>query len=92
MRTLLALEVSPRRDRSISRALGKRFVEDWQARNPDGTVIHRDINAPRFVLHGQRLIAGVNAPADVQRTPRCRRALPSGPTDRKAPSCRCALD
>ena len=29
MPTLLGLEISPRDDRSISRALGKRFIEHW---------------------------------------------------------------
>ena len=52
MPTLLALDVSPRGGRSISRALGKRFVEQWQARNPGGTVIYRDLNItiPAFTL------------------------------------------
>ena|SRR5579863_5044290 len=45
MPTLLALDVSPRGNRSISSALGKRFVEHWQARHPGGTVIYRDYDA-----------------------------------------------
>jgi len=36
MPILLALDVSTRGDRSISRALGKRFVEHWQAHNSGG--------------------------------------------------------
>jgi FMN-dependent NADH-azoreductase len=42
MPTLLALDVGPRGDRSISRALGRRFVEHWQARNPGGRVLDSD--------------------------------------------------
>jgi FMN-dependent NADH-azoreductase len=45
MTTLLSLEVSPRGDRSISRALGKRFVEHWKQNNPEGRAIFRDLNA-----------------------------------------------
>jgi len=59
MPTLLALDVSPRGERSISRALGKRFVEDWQALNPDGSVIYRDLNAPRIPYMDNDWIAGV---------------------------------
>ena len=62
MPTLLALDVSPRGERSISRALGKRFVEDWQALNPDGSVIYRDLNAPRIPYMDNDWIAGVYAP------------------------------
>ena len=75
MPTLLTLEVSPRGDRSISRALGKRFVEDWQARNPDGTVIHRDLNESRIPYMDNDWIAGVYAPPDVERTPEMQKAL-----------------
>ncbi len=75
MPPLLALEVSPRGDRSISRALGKRFVEDWQALNPDGTVIHRDLNASRIPYMDNDWIGGVYAPPDVERTPEMQNAL-----------------
>ena len=75
MLTLLALNVSPRGDRSISRALGKRFVEDWKAHNPNGTVIHRDLNASRIPYMDNDWIAGVYAPPDVQRTPEMQEAL-----------------
>jgi FMN-dependent NADH-azoreductase len=75
MPTLLALDVSPRGERSISRALGKHFVEHWQARNPRGNVIHRDLNAPRIPYMDNDWIAGVYAPPDVERTPEMRKAL-----------------
>ena len=75
MATLLVLEVSPRGDRSISRALGKRFVEEWQARNSDGIVIHRDLNASRVPYIDNDWIAGVYAPPEVERTPEMQKAL-----------------
>jgi FMN-dependent NADH-azoreductase len=75
MPTLLALNVSPRRDRSISRALGERFVEHWQALNPDGTVIYRDLNASRIPYMDNDWIAGVYAPPAVERTPEMQKAL-----------------
>ena len=75
MLTLLALDVSPRGDRSISRALGKRFVELWQARNPGGAVIYRDLNASRIPCMDNDWIAGVYAPPDVERTPEMQKAL-----------------
>lgn len=75
MPTLLALDVSPRGDRSISRALGKRFVDDWQARNQEGSVIYRDLNASRIPYMDNDWIAGVYAPPDVERTPEMQRAL-----------------
>ena len=43
MPTLLAIDVSPRFDRSTSRKLTAVFVERWKAANPDGTVISRDL-------------------------------------------------
>jgi FMN-dependent NADH-azoreductase len=75
MPTLLALDVSPRGDRSISRALGKRFVEHWQKRNPDGNVIYRDLNVSRIPFMDNDWIAGVYAPPDMERTPEMQKAL-----------------
>lgn len=43
MTTLLAIEVSPRFDRSTSRKLTAVFIEAWKARNPAGSVIARDL-------------------------------------------------
>ena len=75
MPTLLALDVRPRGERSISRALGKRFVEHWQARNPGGAVIYRDLNASRIPYMDNDWIGGVYAPPDVERTPEMQEAL-----------------
>lgn len=75
MPTLLSLEISPRGDRSISRALGKRFIEHWKSNNPDGQVISRDLNAARIPYMDNDWIAGVYAPPDVERTPEMQKAL-----------------
>ena len=75
MRTLLSLDVSPCGDRSISRALGRRFVEHWQQNNPDGQVIYRDLNASRIPYMDNDWIAGVYAPPSVDRTPEMQKAL-----------------
>jgi FMN-dependent NADH-azoreductase len=75
MPTLLSLEVSPRGDRSISRALGMRFIEHWKSNNPDGQVISRDLNAARIPYLDNDWIGGVYAPPDVPRTPEMQRAL-----------------
>jgi FMN-dependent NADH-azoreductase len=75
MPTLLSLEVSPRGDRSVSRALGRRFIDHWKRNNPDGRVISRDLNAARIPYMDNDWIAGVYAPAEVPRTPEMQRAL-----------------
>ena len=75
MSTLLSVEVSPRGERSISRALGRRFVAHWQQAHPDGTVIHRDLMAPTIPYRDNDWIAGVYAPAGVPRTPAMQTAL-----------------
>lgn len=43
MPKLLAIEASPRFDRSTSRKLTAVFVDKWKAVNPDGSVIVRDL-------------------------------------------------
>ncbi len=75
MPTLLSLEVSPRGDRSISRALGKRFIEHWKQNNPDGLVVSRDLDASRIPYMDNEWIAGVYAPPEVQRTREMQLAL-----------------
>ena len=75
MPTLLNLDASPRGDRSISRAFGKRFITHWRQQNPDGVVISRDLNASRVPYMDNDWIAGVYAPPEVERTPEMQRAL-----------------
>ena len=75
MPTLLNLDVSPRGDRSISRALGSRFVEHWENNNPESRVIYRDLNASRIPYMDNDWIAGVYAPPEVERTSEMQKAL-----------------
>jgi FMN-dependent NADH-azoreductase len=75
MPTLLSIDVSPRGDRSISRALSKRFIEHWQRKHPDGAIIHRDLNDPKIPYIDNDWIAGVYAPPEIERTPAMKAAL-----------------
>ncbi len=43
MTSLLAIEVSPRFDHSVSRRLTARFIEKWTADHPGGAVVVRDL-------------------------------------------------
>ncbi len=43
MTQLLVVETSPRGDQSISRHMTRRFVTEWQAAHPGGTVVERDL-------------------------------------------------
>ena len=43
MTKLLVVETSPRGDYSISRNMTRRFVAEWQAADPSGAVIERDL-------------------------------------------------
>lgn len=43
MTRLLVIETSPRGDRSISRHMTRRFLATWQAANPQGHVVLRDL-------------------------------------------------
>jgi len=44
MPTLLHIDSSPL-ETSVSRELGREFVKTWKTKNPDGTVIYRDLAA-----------------------------------------------
>jgi FMN-dependent NADH-azoreductase len=72
---LLSIEVSPRGERSISRALGKRFIEHWLLAHSGGTVVHRDLMKSRIPYMDNDWIAGVYAPPEVPRTPEMKAAL-----------------
>ena len=43
MTKLLVIESSPRGQHSVSRAMTRRFVQEWVASHPDGEVIERDL-------------------------------------------------
>ncbi|MBL7490875.1 NAD(P)H-dependent oxidoreductase [Frankia sp. AgB1.9] len=45
MAHLLHIESSLAGDNSVSRAVAKEYVAEWQARNPDGVVTYRDLAA-----------------------------------------------
>ena len=51
MQNLLAIQVSPRPEGSISRSLTSLFVDEWRAAHPDGSVVVRDLSVtpPPFV-------------------------------------------
>jgi FMN-dependent NADH-azoreductase len=72
---LLDIQVSPRGDKSISRALGARFIEHWLRKYPDGTVVHRDLYQTRIPYMDNDWIAGVYAPPEMVRTPEMNAAL-----------------
>jgi FMN-dependent NADH-azoreductase len=62
--TLLHLDASPRGERSQSRRLGRKFVASWQAANPSGTVITRDIGREPPPFLSEAWVEGAFAPAD----------------------------
>lgn len=68
MTTLLHIDASARGERSLSRALSKSFIESWLAREPDATVIARDVGRepPPFVTE-EWIAAAFTAPT--QRSP-----------------------
>lgn len=43
MTTLLKIDVSPRGDHSVSRALSKQFADHWKQRHPGGKLIERNL-------------------------------------------------
>ncbi|MGW6915676.1 FMN-dependent NADH-azoreductase [Kitasatospora sp. NPDC054939] len=68
MATLLHLDASAFSEGSVSREVSAAFRAAWQAENPDGTVVHRDLAAqplPHLDAHG---ISAGFVPAE-QRTP-----------------------
>ena len=43
--TILRIDASARRERSLSRALADRFIGEWRARWPDDALLHRDVGS-----------------------------------------------
>lgn len=68
MPTLLAIDTSPRGDKSISRKLTDVFVRDWREANPDGRVVRRDLAAEPLPYVDLPWIGGAFSPPD-QHTP-----------------------
>ena len=77
MPTLLKIDVSPRGDHSISRAVGQKFVEDWQQANAGGTVVTRDLATTPMPFVDLPWIMAAYAPQDA-RTPEQTEALKLG--------------
>ncbi|MGE0718289.1 MAG: FMN-dependent NADH-azoreductase [Alphaproteobacteria bacterium] len=64
MTHLLHIDSSIAGERSLSRALSRRFVERWLAAHPDVTVTDRDLAADPVPHAAATLLAGLGKPAD----------------------------
>ena len=74
MPTLLQIDVSSRGDYSISRKLSTAFADAWQAKNPGGTVVRRDLTKTELTFVDMDWIAGAYSTPD-QQTPEHKKAL-----------------
>ena len=74
MPRLLAIESSPRGDRSVSRTLTTKFVEDWKAAHAGGTVVERDLMRTHLPFVDVPWIMGAYTPAE-QHSPEMKDAL-----------------
>jgi FMN-dependent NADH-azoreductase len=74
MPTLLQIDVSSRGDYSISRKLSAAFAEQWQAKNPGGTVTRRDLTKTQLTFVDMDWIGGAYSSPD-QHTPEHKQAL-----------------
>ncbi len=64
MTSLLAIEVSPRFDYSVSRKLTAQFIEKWTADHPGGSVIIRDLMKTPLPFVDLPWIGGAFTPAE----------------------------
>jgi len=64
MTSLLAIEVSPRFDYSVSRKLTAQFIEKWKADHPDGSVVIRDLMKTPLPFVDLPWIGGAFTPAE----------------------------
>jgi FMN-dependent NADH-azoreductase len=74
MPTLLHLDSSPTGDHSVSRALTAEFVKNWQAANPGGTVVTRDLTTTPLKAIDGAFIGAAYTPED-KRTAEQKQAL-----------------
>ena len=74
MPTLLAIESSPRGERSVSRTLTAKFIEGWKADHAGGTATTRDLMKTRLPFVDLPWIAGAYSPAE-QHSPEMKQAL-----------------
>jgi FMN-dependent NADH-azoreductase len=66
MSALLAIDVSPRLENSVSRKLTDRFVDHWKAMHPGGHVIRRDLMRTRLPFIDLSWIGGAFMPPEHQ--------------------------
>lgn len=63
MATLLHIDVSARKTRSLSRDLSRNFVETWRQQRPDDKIIHRDLGeAPPPATTEAWIVAAFTSP------------------------------
>ncbi|QDD64539.1 FMN-dependent NADH-azoreductase [Herbaspirillum seropedicae] len=66
MSTLLHIDSSARSGGSISRQLTASFVSQWQAKNPGGKVVHRDLAANALPHLSESMLGAYFTPADAR--------------------------
>lgn len=66
MSTLLHIDSSARSGGSISRELTASFAQQWQAKNPGGKVVHRDLAANALPHLSESLLGAYFTPADAR--------------------------
>jgi len=74
MSTLLKIDVSPRGDYSVSRKLSAEYATQWQAANPTGKIVLRDLTQTDLPFVDLPWIAGAYSTPD-QHTPEQQAAL-----------------
>ena len=74
MTSLLAIEVSPRFDYSVSRKLTAQFIEKWKADHPGASVVTRDLAKTPLPFVDLPWIGGAFTPAE-QHSPEMKAAL-----------------
>ncbi|MBG7618346.1 FMN-dependent NADH-azoreductase [Herbaspirillum sp. AP02] len=66
MSTLLHIDSSARTGGSISRQLTASFAQQWQAKNPGGKIVHRDLAANALPHLSESLMGAYFTPADAR--------------------------
>lgn len=66
MTRLLVVETSPRGDASVSRNMTRRYLAEWEALNPIGTIIIRDLAEQSLPHVTMPWLAAYFTPADAQ--------------------------
>lgn len=66
MSTLLHIDSSARQGGSISRQLTASFAQQWQAKNPGGKIVHRDLAAQTLPHLSESMLGAYFTPADAR--------------------------